>query len=148
MGVLIKKYAHLSPELIGCWGDTLAHLESDRALETFIFDMAGCLDKGGRFLASFRDYSKAKSGNQIFIPVKNDEQRILTCVLNYEPQKVKVSDLLWEKDSNGWEQKVSSYYKIRVSPVQVERLLRNNGFEIQLNTLENGMCHIIAQKMR
>jgi len=144
----IKKYAHLSPELIGCWGDTLAHLESDRALETLIVDIAFCLKKGGRFLTSFRDYSKEKTGSQIFIPVKSDEERLLTCVLNYEPQKVKVTDLLWQREANGWQQKVSSYYKIRTSPVLVERLLRNNGFEIQLNTLKDGMCHIIAQKIR
>ncbi|OJJ19564.1 hypothetical protein BKI52_22415 [marine bacterium AO1-C] len=144
----VKKYADLGPELIGCWGDTLAHLESDRALETLIVDIAFCLEKGGKFLTSFRDYSKDKTGTQVFIPVKSDEERLLTCVLNYEPQKVRVTDLLWEKEAEGWQQKVSSYYKIRISPALVERLLRNNGFEIQLNTLKNGMYHIIAQKMR
>lgn len=142
----VKKYAALQPELIGCWGDTLAHLASDRVLETFIHDIANCLGKGGRFLTSFRDYSAQSSGTQQFIPVKSDQQRILTCVLSYEPQKVKVTDLLWENDGSQWQQKVSTYYKMRISPTLVERLLRNNGFTVQINTLTKGMHQVIAEK--
>lgn len=145
--VNVKKYASLYPELIGCWGDTLAHLASDRVLETFIGDIAACLSTGGRFLASFRDYSQEKSGSQHIIPVKSDQQRILTCILNYEPQKVKVTDLLWENDGVQWQQKASTYYKIRISPGLVVRLLNNHGFEVQLNTLVKGEYHLIARKI-
>ncbi|WP_299460357.1 bifunctional 2-polyprenyl-6-hydroxyphenol methylase/3-demethylubiquinol 3-O-methyltransferase UbiG [uncultured Microscilla sp.] len=144
----IKKYAHLQPELIGCWGDTLAHLVSDRALETFIQDVAACLKKGSKFLCSFRNYSTQPSGTQEFIPVKSDNERLLTCVLNYEAQKVRVTDLLWEKKDEEWQQKVSSYYKIKISPGLIERLLHNNGFNVQVNALENGLHHIIAQKIK
>lgn len=144
----VKKYAHLQPELIGCWGDTLAHLASDRALETLIQDVAACLSKGGKFLCSFRDSSAQPSGTQQCIPVKSDDSRLLTCILNFETQKVKVTDLLWEKTGNEWQQKVSSYYKIRLSSGLIERLLSQHGFEIKLNTLQQGMHHVIAQKMK
>lgn len=144
----VKKYAHLQPELIGCWGDTLAHLASDRVLETFIQDIANCLGNGGKFLCSFRDSSAPSSGTQQFIPVRSDDHRLLTCVLNFEAQKIKVTDLLWEKTGEQWEQKVSSYYKIRISSGLIERLLRNNGFEIKVNTLHQGMHHVIAQKIK
>lgn len=144
----VKKYAHLQPELIGCWGDTLAHLASDRALETLIQDIATSLSKGGKFLCSFRDSSAQPSGIQQCIPIKSDDTRLLTCILNFEAQKIKITDLLWEKTEGEWQQKVSSYYKIRISSGLMERLLNQHGFEVKVNTILQGMHHVIAQKVK
>jgi len=48
---------------------------------------------------------------QRFIPVKSDDNKILNCILEYDNDKVKVTDLLHEKTPKGWKQKESSYFK-------------------------------------
>jgi hypothetical protein len=54
----------------------------------------------------FRDYAKPLQGDVRFIHVKSDEERILTCVLEYEESFVRVTDLLYEKTDGTWTQKV------------------------------------------
>ena len=41
------------------------------------------LARHGHLILTFRNYSLALTGNQRFIPVKSDENRILTCVIDW-----------------------------------------------------------------
>lgn len=45
----------------------------------------------------YRELSSELEEIARFIPVNYDETRILTCFLEYEEEKVKVHDLLYEK---------------------------------------------------
>ncbi len=49
------------------------------------------------------------------IPVKSDEQTIFTCFLEYEANIVKVHDLVYQKDNNGWKLNKNFYRKLRLS---------------------------------
>lgn len=142
----VKKFADENPELIICWGDTLTHLESPAEIEKLIADCAEILADGGKLILSFRDYSTPLVGDARFIPVKTDETRILTCCLDYETEKVRVTDLLHYKTESGWAQKVSSYYKIRVSPKEIEAMILENGLKITFNGMVSRMFTIIAEK--
>lgn len=142
----VKKFADEKPELIVCWGDTLTHLESLSEIEKLISDCAEILADGGKLILSFRDYSTSLVGDARFIPVKADDARILTCCLDYENEKVRVTDLLHYKTETGWAQKVSSYYKVRVSPKEIEAMILENGLKIKLNEIVVRMNTIIAEK--
>lgn len=142
----IKKYAESRPELIICWGDTLTHLESIVEIEQLIADCSEILADDGKLILSFRDYEHALVGDERFISVKNDETKILTCFLDYEESKVRVTDLLHYKTENGWLQKVSSYYKVRISPKYVESIILRNGLTISFNEIVNRLDTIIATK--
>ncbi len=143
---LVKKYADPQPELIICWGDTLTHLESLDDIRQLVIDCCESLIEGGKLILSFRDYSTALTGDQRFIPVKSDDTKILTCCLDYEADRVRVTDLLQIKTENGWQQKVSSYYKVRVSPNDVVKILADCGLRIAFNEVVNRMTTIIAIK--
>jgi SAM-dependent methyltransferase len=143
----VEKYAGENPELIICWGDTLTHLESLAEIENLIADGASVLTGGGKLILSFRDYSAALEGDARFIPVKADETRILTCCLDYEAERLRVSDILHHKTENGWMQKVSSYYKVRVSPAQIEAIIEESGLKIRFNEIVARMNTIIAEKI-
>ncbi len=143
---LVKKYADPEPELIICWGDTLTHLESLDEIRQLVSDCCESLIEGGKLILSFRDYSTALLGDQRFIPVKSDDTKILTCCLDYEADRVRVTDLLQVKTENGWQQKVSSYYKVRVSPNDVVKILADCGLRIAFNEVVNRMTTIIAIK--
>ena len=101
--------------LLICMGDTLSHLGSFDELEQLMLDSYQSLSVDGKVLLTFRDYSEALEGDKRFIPVKQDQNRMLTCMLEYFPEKVRVTDLLFEKENEGWQQKISSYDKLRLT---------------------------------
>lgn len=134
------------PELIICCGDTLTHLNNKQEIETLINDIAQSLMDKGKTILSFRDYSTPLTGTSRFIPVKSDDSRILTCFLDYEREYVNVTDLLYEKTEEGWQQKVSTYKKVRLLAEDVIRFLSVNGLTIEYNQAIKGMITIIAVK--
>lgn len=141
-----RKYVTDTPELIICWGDTLTHLDSKVDIYQLIQDISHTLPKGGKLLLSLRNYTNALSGDNRFIHVKSDEQRIVTCFLEYFTDYVRVTDLLYEKDGLTWVQKVSSYNKVRITPEEVRQEIQNNGLHMLLCDTVNGMIRIIAVK--
>lgn len=142
----IAKYKPLSPELILCCGDTLTHLESENEIEHLIEDCCETLPDKGKLIFSFRDYSEKLAGDKRFIPVKSDDTRILTCFLEYSPTHVMVTDLLHEYNGTAWQQKVSSYKKVRISASEVADMLTLNGMRILFNESVNRYMTIIAEK--
>ncbi|MBK6265275.1 class I SAM-dependent methyltransferase [Marivirga sp. S37H4] len=135
-----------SPELIVCGGDTLSHLESKREVETFIYDISSVLEKDGKIILSFRDYSNPLFGTDRFIPVRSDENRIMTCFLEYDNDHINVTDILQEKTNEGWKQKISSYRKVRLVTSDIINLLTFNAFKIIYNQINNRLTTIIATK--
>lgn len=95
---------------------------------------------------TFRDYSTELEDTNRFIPVKSDSERILTCILEYYPDRIRVNDLLYEFENGQWVQKVSSYYKTRISQELVVSYLKRTGFGILMNKKDNRMITIIGQK--
>ncbi len=142
----LKKYSELKPELIICWGDTIAHLEDMDNVNQFIEDCSSILTTQGKLILSFRDYSTPLSGDNRFIPVKSDDSKILTCCLDYEQTRVRVTDQLYYKTENNWQQKVSSYFKVRLYPKEMESIIQQNGLTIKSNEILFRMHTIIATK--
>lgn len=133
-------------DLIICWGDTLTHLKDIEDMKTFLNQSIEHLNEQGHLLLSFRDYSVEMEGNQRFIPVKSSEEQILTCFLEYEKERVRVSDLLHIKENNQWIQKVSAYYKTRVNYQEVIELLEKQGLSILLQESKKGLIEMVARK--
>ncbi|HEY9489766.1 MAG TPA: class I SAM-dependent methyltransferase [Chryseosolibacter sp.] len=142
----ITHFADKEAELIVCCGDTLSHLDNKKEIENLLTAISTILKSGGKALLSFRDYSTALTGDNRFIPVKSDDTRILTCVLDYDNETVRVTDLLIEKTETGWKQKVSSYNKVRISTNQIAKILEASGMKIRLNQVINKMTTILAVK--
>jgi len=142
----VKNYAILQPELIVCAGDTITHLSSIQEIQQLIKDCAAILTGQGKLVLSFRDYTHALSGNDRFIPVKSDKNTILTCCLDYTEDMVQVTDLLYTRQDGSWQQRVSSYSKVRVSPDQIAGFLESSGFQILFTDTVNRMIMMVAQK--
>ncbi|MBP7459847.1 MAG: class I SAM-dependent methyltransferase [Candidatus Delongbacteria bacterium] len=142
----LEPFAPLSPELIICCGDTIAHLESLVHIETLMEKTYRILKPGGRVVLTFRDYTDALEDTQRFIPVKSDPDRIFTCMLEYFPDRVRVTDLVYEREQDHWTRAISSYYKIRVSSAMIGTALSGAGFTIVLNGQMGRMAALIGQK--
>lgn len=133
-------------EIITCMGDTISHLSSVKDIHKIVRRMHSKLSALGKIVLSFRDYSTALYGETRFIPVKSDENRILTCFLEYHDGNVNVTDLLHEKENGKWVQKVSSYQKVRISEEQVKQILSSQGFSIDSCETINRLVYIVATK--
>jgi hypothetical protein len=105
-----------------------------------------CLSNNGKLVLSYRDYGTELVDTQRFIPVKSDENKILTCFLEYYASKVKVTDLLHERINGQWTQRVSSYFKVRITNQMIEKLVLNAGFKILKSEGMNRMNYLIVEK--
>jgi len=142
-----RDHLKAEPDAVFCMGDTLAHLPSLQAIELLIADVAAALRDGGVFVLTFRDYSAALTGEQRFIPVRSDAERILTCFLEYEDAHVTVHDLLHEREGARWELRVSSYRKLRLAPEWVCGALVARGFEVRREAGLGGMIRLAARRI-
>jgi SAM-dependent methyltransferase len=135
----------LAPEVIVCMGDTLTHLDSKSSVESLIQDCASLLQPDARLILSFRDLSRLPALADRFIPVRADEDRILTCFLEDAGEKVRVFDLLYEKQGPAWTLKSSHYEKLKLAAGWVRQLLQS-GFEVSGENLPGGQELIVGRK--
>ena len=107
--------------------------------------MAASLGRGGLFAATFRDYASAPlQGDARFILVRSDQERILTCFLEYADRTVTVHDILHQREGGSWRLRVSSYSKLRLSPQWVVERLSALGLTVGRDTAPGGMIRITA----
>lgn len=139
--------SHISqePAAILCMGDTITHLPDRSAVESLIEKVSVELAPGRVFVVSFRDYSVPLREDQRFIPVRSDDNRILTCFLEYEPEIVVVHDIIHERTPDGWQNRVSHYRKLRLSPQHLIASLESNGFRVRSEPGLRGMVRLVAQ---
>jgi SAM-dependent methyltransferase len=142
----ISSIANAPVDLITCCGDTVSHLETFDQLDKLIRDCYDSLTKNGKLILTFRDYSVTLTDIQRFIPVKSDDNRILTCIIDYFDTKITVTDLLHEKINGVWTQKISSYDKLRLRSDYVIKMAEDIGFSISKDENINRMIHLILQK--
>ena len=132
------------PCLILCMGDTLAHLDDLESVRQLARQVAASLEPGGRFVATFRDYTRLPEGQSRFIPVRNDEDRILTCFLEEQPAHVEVHDILHERSGSTWSMKISSYRKLRLAPEVARQAFEAPGLRVVVEPGPRGMQRLIA----
>jgi len=144
--VNFDKFAKDKAELIVCMTDTLVHLESKDKVRSLFNKVVSSLEPEGKFIITFRDLSSELSELDRFIPIKSDENIILTCFLEYEPETVKVHDLVYKKNSEKWNLYKSFYRKLRLSKDWVDRQLASAGFNHVESTVDHGFVTVIATK--
>jgi len=66
--------------------------------------------------------------------------------LEYFEDGVKVTDLLHERINGQWIQRVSSYFKVRITNKMIENFIAGTGFKIVKSDEINRMNYLIAEK--
>lgn len=130
--------------LIVCLGDTLTHLAEFTDVERLCQEVAASVRGGGRVVFAFRDYTRPPAGIARFIPVRSDANRIHTCFLERQDERLLVHDIVHERDGSKWNMKVSSYPKLRLEPEAVATMLQRAGLTPTLAAGPRGMVAITA----
>jgi SAM-dependent methyltransferase len=131
-------------DVIVCMGDTLTHLPAAADVDRLAARVAETLAPGGRFLATFRDYTRLPVGVARVIPVRSDPDRIHTCFLEEHADHVLVHDLLHERQAERWAMRVGSYRKLRLSPETVRRSFQSAGLAAAVAPGPRGMVKLTA----
>ncbi len=133
-------------DIVVCMGDTLTHLESPDEVDGLIADVARVLKPGGEFVLSFSDLTHALFGLDRFIQVRSDDDMIMTCFLEYEPDCVVVHDLISVRTNGAWRLRKSSYRKLRLAVEWVSEQLTEAGLAIEHRESRNGFVTILARR--
>jgi len=141
-----RQHVSQSAELIVCMTDTLLHLESRDDLQRLCTDVSAALEAGGRFVVTFRDLTHELVDLERFIPVRSDSNTIFTCFLEYEPETVKVHDLVYRRDGEAWKFSGSFYRKLRVSAEWMNQTLTAAGFSEMDIAVSKGLVTIVARR--
>jgi SAM-dependent methyltransferase len=139
------RHLQARPRLALCMGDTLTHLADLGEVEALLRGVADVLAPGGRFVATFRDYTVAPIGSLQFVPVRADDARILTCVLQTQNDRVIVHDVLHERRGEAWSMRVGSYPKLRLAPDFVRDALGRAGLATTLGPGPRGLVRVEAR---
>jgi SAM-dependent methyltransferase len=143
----IRDVARLAPsgvELAVCMGDTLAHLEREADLDRVFRGVAGRLVAGGRLVLSFRDLSGELRDLDRAIPLGAWDDLVMTCFLEYEASTVKVHDLIWVRQPDGWRLRKGMYRKLRLAPARVAVRLSAAGFAVERHDVPGGMVALVG----
>jgi SAM-dependent methyltransferase len=133
--------------VVVCMGDTLPHLASVADVERVLALAAQALAPGGKLCLTFRDYaSSVREGADRFVLVRGDADRVLTCCLDYQSERVNVTDILHERRGGAWTMKASTYQKLRLSRDQIEGALATRGLEVTRADVTNGRVTLVARR--
>jgi hypothetical protein len=141
-----RRHAPQTAELIVCMVDTLLHLDSQESVAQLAADSFAALEAGGLFIATFRDFTVETKELDRFIPVRNDDETIFTCFLEFEPSTVKVHDLVHRRVDGRWDFAKSFYRKLRLPTAWLVNTLRSTGFSHVETGLDRGLVVVTARK--
>jgi len=143
----IRDVARLVPggiEVAVCMGDTLSHLERETHLARLFAGVARRLVPGGRLALTFRDQRGELRGLDRLIPFYASDGLVATTFLEYAPSTVKVHDLVWIRQADGWRFRKSVYRKLRLSPGRVSAQLAASGFLVERREAPGGMVALVG----
>jgi SAM-dependent methyltransferase len=132
---------------IVCMGDTLTHLPVKSEVSTLFHAVFHALHRGGMFVITYRDLTKELHGTDRFIPVRSDDNTIMTCFLEFEnTESVMVHDLVHTRHDAGWSLNKSNYRKLRLGMDWVSHELSAAGFSVVSQDPSGRLATVVALK--
>ena len=133
--------------VIVCMGDTLTHLPEKDDVSALIRDVFDRLRPGGMFVITYRDLTTELFGTDRFIPVRSDDNKIMTCFLEFEnADSVVVHDLVYMRQGKDWTLNKSSYRKLRLAIAWIRDELSKAGFEFLSEGLAGRLIGLAAAR--
>lgn len=134
-----------SYDVVVCMGDTLTHLSSLGAIDALLGKISAVLAADGLLALTFRDYVATRpASGEASVLVRADEQRILTCHLVYERDRVRVTDIVHERNNQAWAVRSSSYFKQAIMLDWLREHLRAHGFSRIECASQSGRSSVVA----
>src|SRR5438309_319165 len=134
-GVLAEHYTRML-------GDFEAKVTEQRALLERLGVSAR--PSGGLLVLTFRDLSGELRDLDRVIPLGAWDDLVITCFLEYEASTVKVHDLIWVRQPDGWRFRKGVYRKLRLAPARVTARLTAAGFAVERHEAPAGLGALVG----
>lgn len=129
-----------------CLGDTLTHLDSPETVRRMLRAARARIATGGRLVITYRDLSHELRELDRFFLVRSDASRILTCFVEYLPDRAIVHDIVHVRSETGWEMRKSCYAKLRLPVDRVCEWLAEAGFgDVERVACGGGLVGLVAR---
>jgi predicted TPR repeat methyltransferase len=143
--LVFDKYVNDDVDLVVCTTDVISHLNSYDEIKILIKKIPVIIGKRGKFLLSFRDYTKTRNEEDRFIPFYSDEKLIVTTFVEQENIKMKVTDIFYRRENDKWSFTISSYIKLRLYNKKVKAIIKGSGLTIEKEKMESGIIYILCK---
>lgn len=131
-----RLYSRRAPfALILCVGDTLPHLATRADADRLIDQSANLLAPGGKLLLQFREQATDLPPESCTFTTRSERDRIMECVLHYQPDRVWVTDVVHEWTGQTWRSIRSTYPKLRLTADAIIERARLAGLGLELNEM-------------
>jgi 2-polyprenyl-3-methyl-5-hydroxy-6-metoxy-1,4-benzoquinol methylase len=143
----VQRFASLGPfTTILCVGDTLTHLRSLYVVDELIDDLSPLLRPRGQLILEFREQPRELSGQDAVLTLRAERDRIMQCVLHFEPECVWVTDVVHEWTDGKWRVIKSSYPKLRLSGARILVRATAAGLQVRSDTLRAGRRVLVLER--
>jgi SAM-dependent methyltransferase len=126
-----------------CVGDTLPHLASAAEAHRLVRDAAQLLVPRGLLVLEFREQPREFVGADAVLTTRAMRDRLMQCVLDYEPERVRVTDVVHEWNGQSWTTRKSSYFKLRLSGTSLAAQATGAGLTALLDTVRAGQRTLV-----
>jgi SAM-dependent methyltransferase len=133
--------------VIVCMGDTLTHLPGKSDVRALFHAVFNALHPDGMFVITYRDLTMELHGTDRFIPVRSDDNTIMTCFLEFEnAESVVVHDLIHTRHGAAWSLNKSSYRKLRMGIDWLCKELGDAGLTVVSQDASGRLLAVVAVK--
>jgi hypothetical protein len=108
------------------------------SLERCLADARAVLSPGSGLTLEFREQPRELAGQDAVFTVRADRDRIMQCVLHFEPGRIWVTDVVHEWNASAWQSKKSSYPKLRLTSDEIVRQAQAAGLTLKLSEIRAG----------
>jgi SAM-dependent methyltransferase len=119
--------------LILCVGDTITQLRTRADVAQLIDRCAGLLAPDGRLILQFREQPVDLAPQDSTFTTRSERDRIMECVLHFQPDRVWVTDVVHEWTGQTWRAIRSTYPKLRLATDEILEYARVAGLGLHLN---------------
>src|SRR5207245_2062060 len=99
---------------------------------------------GARLVLTVRALSGELRDLERVVPLGAWDDLVMTCFLEYEASTVKVHDLIWVRQPDGWRFRKGVYRKLRLAPARVTARLAAAGFAVERHEAPAGMVALVG----
>jgi len=130
--------AHAPFSTVLCVGDTITHLGDLAAVEKLLSDCARLLAPEGALVLEFREQPRELHGQDAVLTLRSERDRIMQCVLHFDPERVWITDVVHEWTGQRWQVFKSTYPKLRLNAAWITSRAAVAGLQVRSDLTRAG----------
>lgn len=134
-------------KVVTCIGDGLTRIDSTEGVRALLGQVHARLVPGGTLVLGWSDLSQPLTGLDRVVPIRMDDNAIVTSFLEFAPDRVFVHQVAHLRTSVGWSITKRIQTKLRLARADIERWSTEAGFTVASSPQEP-LATVVAHRAR